>query len=139
CGSPYSLRNLALNFSRSRSLLSTIQSFPSRSHWQLPRAALHLIAKTSPGTLNRSPKMLRTISLSISFAFLFALALPSAAQTTFTETSFTTDIGTSWATTGDFDRDALPDIAVAEENSNSVAISKIAATTLTPALIPRQS
>lgn len=68
--------------------------------------------------------MLRTISLSISFAFLFALALPSAAQTTFTETSFTTDIGTSWATTGDFDRDGLPDIAVAEENSNSVAIFK---------------
>lgn len=68
--------------------------------------------------------MLRTISLSICFAFLFALALPSAAQTTFTETSFTTDIGTSWATTGDFDRDGLPDIAVAEENSNSVAIFK---------------
>src|SRR6185437_13450709 len=72
----------------------------------------------------RSPKMLRTIALSISFAFLFALALPSAAQTTFTETGFTTDTGISWATIGDFDRDGLPDIAVAEENSTDVAIFK---------------
>jgi len=68
--------------------------------------------------------MLRTIALSISFAFLFALALPSAAQTTFTERSFVTDSFPTWVTTGDFDRDGLPDIAVAANNGNSVAIFK---------------
>jgi len=68
--------------------------------------------------------MLRTTSLSLSVVVLLALSLPSAAQTTFTETSFITDSGPSWATTGDFDRDGLPDIAVAAENSNSVAIFK---------------
>jgi hypothetical protein len=68
--------------------------------------------------------MVRTISLSISFAFLFALSLPSAAQTTFTERVFVTNSGPTWVTTGDFDRDGLPDIAVAAEVSNSVEIFK---------------
>ena len=66
--------------------------------------------------------MLRTISLSISFVLLFALALPSAAQTTFTQATFATDSFPEWVTTGDFDRDGLPDFAVASANSNSVAI-----------------
>ncbi|MGH9569567.1 MAG: FG-GAP repeat domain-containing protein, partial [Candidatus Angelobacter sp.] len=71
--------------------------------------------------------MLRSISLSISlasisFALVLALSLPSVAQTTFTETSFATDSFPAWVTTGDFDRDGLPDIAVAAENSSSVAI-----------------
>lgn len=68
--------------------------------------------------------MLCSISLSISFAIILAVSLPSAAQTTFTETAFVTDSGPSWVTTGDFDRDGMPDIAVAAENSNSVAVFK---------------
>src|SRR6185437_4115623 len=119
-GSPYSFKNLGFELLQSRAFIII-----RCSAWQLPRAALHLIPQTSPGTLQPGvQKMLRTIALSISFAFLFALALPSAAQTTFTERSFVTDSFPTWVTTGDFDRDGLPDIAVAANNGNSVAIFK---------------
>jgi hypothetical protein len=82
--------------------------------------------------------MLRSISLSISFAIILALSLPSAAQTTFTQTSFVTDFGPSWSPPEILTAMACLTLPLQLKTPTQLRFSKMPAITNTLALIPRQ-